>query len=595
VDDRPTLTLPVFVLAAIVVLAAVALIVSRVANQPAHHTNQTPVTPLAYGPNDTSRPVNAGLPAHLAGGALAAAVTASSPADAQAALEWLTEAGIPATPTTTTTSIQHPLVVWDAPLTGPAESQLAAYATRGGLVVLDRVSAEAARLAGVSRPVRATRTTITILPGGGLPEAVVAFPAQTTTGYATAAGTLARYPDGSTAIALRRVGQGVVVYVAATLRTLLLGSEQGAIAETTPGRDVLVQFARVLYGIVPNGVTLSSAPNAMSGALILEHPLATATAYRTAPPLASVEHDRGAGASFFAVTATGDHHDPAVLGASTRQTLRALASNGFDVEPGGVTNTLLGSLPSGTGAESYPAYAPAANGAGATLYGEARVSRHLAAVITTTDPTVFGPATLLTDAFQATRLDGVLASAGYTTESATPSSIVGGATPYRPFVAAGRQLAVLRLPVAFDSAAGDRVDRRINELEGVVQTALTTGAPATIRISPDGGSVATYAIEQLLAGIPSTVWVGSARAFAAFWDARYAISIDTTPAAGGWLVRLATSHPAAAQTLQFGYRVAHAQLASGAPLVISADGRRVALPAFASTLTVLVVPHQGAS
>jgi hypothetical protein len=142
--------------------------------------------------------------------------------------------------------------------------------------------------------------------------------------------------------------------------------------------------------------------------------------------------------------------------------------------------------------------------------------------------------------------------------------------------------------VAFDDASGDtRVDQRGAELDAIVAHAVATGAPATVRIAPAGGTTATFALQQLLAGVTADVWTGDVTTFARFWSARYGMTVDVTPGEDAYVVRLAAKGAVPSQTLILPF-AAKSAVARGttAPLKLQGDGRRIAVPAFRDRIEI---------
>jgi hypothetical protein len=77
--------------------------------------------------------------------------------------------------------------------------------------------------------------------------------------------------------------------------------------------------------------------------------------------------------------------------------------------------------------------------------------------------------------------------------------------------------------------------------------------------------------------------------YAAFWSARYGLTMGVQAGTDGIDVSLAASGRVPAQTLVSPFPLAAAVLKpSGLHLQVSADGRRVTVPAFASTAEVVL-------
>ena len=142
--------------------------------------------------------------------------------------------------------------------------------------------------------------------------------------------------------------------------------------------------------------------------------------------------------------------------------------------------------------------------------------------------------------------------------------------------------------MAFDDVAGGpRVDQRGAELDAVVAHAVATGAPATVRIAPSGGTTATFALQRLLAGVTDEVWTGDATTFARFWSARYGMTVDVEPGEDAYVVRLAAKGKVPSQTLILPFAANRAAVrGTTAPLEIQGDGRRIAVPAFSDRIEI---------
>lgn len=551
---------------------------------------------IPFGPADASRTPAPAAPAYLTGGASAAAVYAAPNGAPAAALAWLTSAGVPAAAATdAAAALTHPLVVWSGDVTPAERSQLLAFARGGGVVVIDGVSAPAESLAGVSDPVAIARDRLATLAGGGVPAETLGFPTGPTTGWKQDGGALARFADGTAAIAVRRLGSGLVVLLGAPLQQLVLAPAAGIAgpADLDPAtlhvRDSLALVARTLYTLTPTGVTLGTAPDGRAAALVLSHVVDDARGLANAAAIAAVERDRGTRATFLVVTRTVRSGETRPLTGTEAATLAALAQGGFDVAAAGVAPETLPSAAVGSGTEAFPGYAPTPVRGGATLSGEARVSRHILQTVTTHAPTVFGPPRLVPAAGVGDQLEDALGGAGYTADLAVASSAVGGSLPYRPATPgeAGTERTLLRLPVTFDDDGSARVDQRGSELDAAVKHALASGAPATVRIDPAGGTTATFALQQLLAGVSPDVWTGDAASFARFWSARYGLAVDVEPGEDAFLVRLTGHGDVPAQTLNLPFAAAGAVVrGTTAPLKLQGDGRRIAVPAFSDRIEI---------
>jgi hypothetical protein len=604
-NDRRTIVFPALIGAGVLLTAAAALVMTWL---PEAGTTAQPATPnvlepgalrIPYGPADASLAPSPAAPAFLTGGTSAAAVYATADGAPGSALAWLTGAGVPAAPVQTpAAALQHPLVVWSGAVAATDTAALREFANAGGVVVIDGVSAPAEQLAGVGEPVAITRDRLATLAGGGVPAETLGFPSGATTGWRKDGGALARFADGTAAIAVRRVGTGLVVLFGAPLERLITAPASGLAgpADLPPAtrhvRDTLSLVARTLYTLTPTGVVLGSAPEGHAAALVLAHVVDSARGFANVPAVAAIERDRGTRATFLVVTRTVASGGNGALDGSQAAMIAALAQGGFDIAAAGVAPEALDRAPAGSGTEAYPGYAPSAERGGTTLAGEARVSRHILGALTDLAPEVFGAPKLVPAAGIGDGLEDAIAAAGYTADLAMPGDAVGGSLPYRPATTgdAVTERSLLRVPVAFDDATGDaRVDQRGAELDALVAHAVATGAPATVRISPAGGTTATFALQQLLAGVSRDVWTGDVSTFARFWSARYGLAIDVAPGEDAYLVRLTGKGDVPSQTLILPFAASRA-VATGttAPLELQGDGRRVAVPAFSDRIEIQI-------
>ena len=353
----------------------------------------------------------------------------------------------------------------------------------------------------------------------------------------------------------------------------------------------MAHIGRTIFGLAAPGITLGGAPDGRAAALVLTHDVDTAEALARAGDLAAIERDRDVSATYFvAAQATSAPGAPAVLDAASADRLQELEGLGADLQSGGIAFGERPDLPVGSGSEALPGYVPTLASGGASQFGEARVSRHvLDAVVSGLDPIAFrAPAVVAPP-----DLDGVLAGTGYGVDASVRADVVAGGLPYRLATGddASAEQPVLRLPLRFDDRTGLTPDRRGAELDAILQSAVSTGAPAVVRISPLHGSAATYALESLLARAPQDVWIGSVADFAAFWSARAALALDVERTATGWRARLSGEGQVPGQTLVLPFRAERASIAGEtAGLPLAGDGQRIAVPAFTDEVEIEIVP-----
>ena len=491
--------------------------------------------------------------AHLTGGANAVAVLAlpgGSPASA--ALHWLDGGGVPSVVAgSLDEALTHGVAVILGPVADVDVPRLQAFAAAGGVLVIERpFSASSLALAGVSMPTTASRDTLVVLPGAGLEAATVRFPGAEATAWAVDAGALARYPDGGAAIAARQIGTGAVIALGVALGDVVLASESSVVAPRVPaagepavgtalGRDVFAHLGRTIYGLAAPGITLGGAPGGHAAALVLTHDIDTPAALEQAGALAELERDRGVhGTYFVAAQAHGADGAPAVLDAAGADRLRALEAAGADVQSGGVAFGDDPAVRAGDGREAVPGYAPTTGAGGASLFGEARVSRHvLAAVLPGLEPTAFrAPA-----AVAPPELDGAPPASSYAVDASARADVVAAAADrLTTGEAADAEQPVLRLPLRFD----DRLTARRPPPRR--RSRRHPGAAPSETCAPAGGThLAGLRVgRDVRAGEPAgpasrpTSGSLNGRRVRRFWSARHALSLETEAIAGGYRARL---------------------------------------------------------
>ncbi len=404
------------------------------------------------------------------------------------------------------------------------------------MLVIDGDSAPAETLAGVSGRAPAARDRLATLAGGGVPAETLGFPSGATVGWHKDGGALARFADGTAAIAVRRVGTGIVVLLGAPLDQARDGARRRAspapptcrpATSTSATRMALV--ARTLYGLTPTGVVARpGARRAAPPRWCCPTSSTTPAASPASPQVAAIERDRGARATFLVVTRTAGSGGTPELTATQAAMLAALARGGFDVAAAGVAPEAI--------ARRRPAAAPRPTRAtrrpptrgGTTLSGEARVGRHILGALDAPPAGAVRPAAAGARAGVGDRLEDAARREPATPPTwRSPAPAVGGtrAVPTRRDRLGG---ATERAAAAPAGGVRRRSGRPASTSAApsstpLVAHAVATGAPATVRIAPAGGTTATFALQRLLAGVTPDVWTGDATTFARFWSARYGL------------------------------------------------------------------------
>jgi hypothetical protein len=493
------------------------------------HSNAAAIADLPAGPLDGSVIPTADAPTRPDGGPNAAAlwvhVSETLPA---APIELLAAAGIPVQIVHDATSaFHHPLVLsWPrTELTRKQRAAFAAYSRRGGTL-------------------------------------------------------LAIAPDGATRRALVGRRGAVIARLAAVPET---GLQNGGL------RDRQIEALRRWWAATPGGFRLGDAPSGRSQAVVFVHDLRTAPAVAAAPALARAEHDLDIRSTWAIETKYLSDEAGGPLVARERPVVAAIRSAGGELAAGGVSGADLSTLPVGTGHETYPAYSPAQASptqlVGASVLGEARVSRHLLAALGGGTSSVFRGVGRETGPGFA----GALEAAGISVDATLAATHAGGAFPFLQSESDGGVRPVLRFPVSFEALPSERLDTRVGAMMAIVLAHRRSGAPTLLAFAPDGGG-RIAAERSVVRQLGKNAWIGSLESLAAWWRVRDALAVDVRPGpeGSGWVIRI-TAPPgiARAQTLVAPFDIASAATGSGRPLAIY-GGRRIALPDFSGTLEIQV-------
>jgi hypothetical protein len=399
--------------------------------------------------------------------------------------------------------------------------------------------------------------------------------------YSRHGGTLlAIAPDAATRTALVGRRGAVIARLAAVPES---GLQNGGL------RDLQVTALRRWWAATPGGFHLGDAPAGRAQAVVFLHDLRTSAAIAAAPALARAEHDLGVRATWPIETKYLADDAGSSLVAGERPVIAAIHAAGGELATGGVSGASLARLPIGDGRETYPAYSPAQASptqlVGATVFGEARVGRHLLAALGGGTSTVFRGVGRQTGAGFAGALEG----AGFGTDASLSATHAGGSFPFLQAESDGGVRPVLRFPVSFQALPAERSDASADAMMAIVLAHRRSGAPTLLELAPsDAKRIA--AERSVLRQIAATMWVGPLDALASWWRVRDALAVDVRPGpqSSGWVIRI-TAPPgiARAQTLVAPFDIASAATGDGRALPLYGS-RRIALPDFSGTLEIQV-------
>ena len=403
--------------------------------------------------------------------------------------------------------------------------------------------------------------------------------------YSRRGGTLlAIAPDGPTRRALIGRRGAVIARLASVPET---GLQNGGL------RDRQVAALRRWWSATPGGFYLGDAPAGRTQSVVFVHDLRTATAVAAAPALARAERDLGIHATWPVETKYLADEAGGPLVESERSAIAAIRSAGGELATGGVSGPDLSTLSVGDGRETYPAYSPAQASptqlVGASVFGEARVGRHLLAALGGGTTALFRGAGRDTGPGFA----GALEASGLRVDATLSATHAGGAFPFLQSESDGGVRPVMRFPVSFEALPSERLESSVGAMMAIVLAHRRSGAPTLLAFAP-GGADRIAAERAVVHQLGADTWVGSLGSLATWWRVRDALAVDVRPGpeGSGWVIRI-TAPPgiARAQTLVAPFDIASAATGSGRPLALY-GGRRIALPDFSGTLEIQVARTQ---
>jgi hypothetical protein len=247
----------------------------------------------------------------------------------------------------------------------------------------------------------------------------------------------------------------------------------------------------------------------------------------------------------------------------------------------------------GDGRETFPAYSPAQASptqlVGASVFGEARVGRHLLAALGGGTTALFRGAGRQTGSGFA----GALEASGLRVDATLSATHAGGAFPFLQSESDGGVRPVMRFPVSFEALPSERLESSVGAMMAIVLAHRRSGAPTLLAFAPAGAD-RVAAERRVVHQLGDDAWIGSLGSLATWWRVRDALAVDVRPGpeGSGWVIRI-TAPPgiARAQTLVAPFDIASAATGSGRPLALYGR-RRIALPDFSGTLEIQVARTQ---
>ena len=353
-------------------------------------------------------------------------------------------------------------------------------------------------------------------------------------------------------------------------------------------RDRQIESLRRFWSAQAAGFRLGDAPGGAQAALAIVHDVRSPAETAAAGRYLAREQAIGVHATYAVQTRVLDD----ALGRSTltpglARLARHVRGAGGSLAAAGVVGGSLRGLPLGVGRESYPAYTPAyatrTDLAGATLFGELRVSRHLVGQLSGRAATVYRNGAERTGL----QFSAAAEAAGFAADATLSTSVANGAFPFFQTENGGTIRDLVRFPVSYQDLPGEH---DLAVLEAVLERNILSGAPTVAAITPDGDVRKLAAEERLVRALPPGVWTGTLDDLARFVRARARIGLDARPIgrrSNGWLVWITASEQTTGQSLVAPFEIGRAVDETGKPLKV-VDRHRIILPPFTGRIAINV-------
>jgi len=344
---------------------------------------------------------------------------------------------------------------------------------------------------------------------------------------------LGRFEDGSAALLANRAGRGRTYLAGVSYHDVVLrnqvnrdfNAERHYVNHFEPGADVWMLLLRAWYeSCQPDSVRLDTMPSGLSSVLLLSHDVDWENSFAPALDFARMEKKHNALSTFFIQTKyVSDANSKAFFFGGNLEDLRQLYADGFSVGSHSIIHSRgFNKFDLGTSQETFPAYQPRGTGfesaAGATVFGEVRVSKELL------DGNLSGQATVF---FRAGHLrvppslPEALQRCGYEFDSSFTAGDVLTNFPYSLPLDLGftEDSGLYEFPVTFEDEES-ALAGRINQTLDVIRANAENGAVNLLLIHPNVGGEKLKAEEELLNRLPPDVSAGDMLTFAEFWRAR---------------------------------------------------------------------------
>lgn len=375
---------------------------------------------------------------------------------------------------------------------------------------------------------------------------------------------LATFDDASPAWLEHRFGQGRAYTLAFDLGAFIAGAQQGRralwheyINSYEPAVDVLLRWVKAVYREgQPAAVTLATVPHGRPLSVVLSHDVDFSGSMRHALDYARSEARQQVRSTFFVQTKyVKDWSDERFFDANGLALASALQALGGELASHSVAHTpVFATVPVGTGAETYPEYAPYVlskeKTRGATVLGELRVSRFLLEKASGGKPIdSFRPGHLA----YPPSLPEALHATGYRFSSSLSS---GMALSHLPFQLSHQRkgrapVPVFEFPITLEDERVRPMDTAL--LPQAIQMAdrlARYGGLCVVLIHPNVLDDKLRFQEAFVSAMRQRgAWFGTLGEFGAWWQARDGVQIDVTPGDATQAPRLRLNTPQAVRGL----------------------------------------------
>lgn len=367
---------------------------------------------------------------------------------------------------------------------------------------------------------------------------------------------LARYDDGSAAIARRLSGRGVAMAFGFDLGRYVLMAQGNRDQEANrsyvngfePSADTVLRFLGEAYRAYESDATLlHTAPDGYPLSIVVTHDVDYAGSLANSVAYAEYERGMGYGATYFLQTKYfTDFFDEVFFDERTPLLLATLEGLGMELGSHSVCHSdMFARLPQGGYDESYPRYQPRIveffYTRDATIMGELRVSKFLIERLSRSTVSSFRPG-FLANPFS---LPQSLESAGYRYSSAASANDVMTHLPFRQAYDRlyGAGTSIFEFPVTVEDEKDPPMDGRVDEAVELAGKIAGYGGVCVVLIHPNVTDEKLRFLKEFTARLRDRAWWGTLAEFGSWWAARDSVELDIVARDGLRYARLSAASP----------------------------------------------------